>query len=217
MFNKMVKIVYTLALFLLMANSITAQSYPYQKGYAIRITTFPDTAAFLNRIFDINERGEAHLPVIGDVKISSMDEATFLLFLKNSYSKYVKATSFDVEVLYRVTLVGGFEDPGLYYARGDESLWSVVLKAGGFLEEKGFKKMKIYQGDKKIYDGLADEFSMGKTLREMSLKSGVIITVPIPTPPVDRFTRITQVMGIAVTTVAMYFTYMTLIVNSRQR
>ncbi|MCK5077205.1 MAG: polysaccharide biosynthesis/export family protein [Calditrichia bacterium] len=213
--NIFLMILITLVSFSLMYGQGTKN--PYKPGNAILIYTYPDTASLIsNNYYMINDAGEINLPIVGRLKITGMDEIQLLETLKAAFAKYIRSTNIQVDVFYRISLLGGFENPGLYYARPDETLWEVVRKSGGFLAEDGFKEMKIYRGEERIYKNIADEYSFGRSIRQLKIKSGDVVTVPIPSPRVDNFGRFTQVLGIVTTGITMYLAYVTMIINSRR-
>lgn len=206
-----------LIMLVLLNISVKAQIY-FEPGAAILIETYPDTSSILhNQIFMINDRGEIDLPIVGSVAISNMSEVDLKLFLKKAFTAYVKADMYKITLLYRITLAGGFENPGLYFVRPDQNLWEVIRVSGGFLAENGFKKMKIYRGGKLLKKNIANQYSMGLSIKKLGIKSGDIITVPIPNAPVDFLTRLTQMVGIVATAATVYFAYITTVINVRRR
>ncbi len=190
---------------------------PFLPGRAILISTYPDTSSLISgKYYMVNDVGEINLPIIGKLQVSNLDKESLIKILKTSYAKYVRSVNYQVDCYYRISLLGGFENPGLYYARPDETLWEVVRKTGGFLGKNGFKKMTIFRGNDKFLVSLADEYSLGKTLRELGIDSGDVITVPIPPPAVDGFSRFAQILGIVTTGVTVYFSYVTLMLAAQR-
>ncbi len=203
-------------IFLHAQNDMQDDTHPFQPGIGVEISTFPDTSNYLNNIFIVNDRGEINLPIQGRVKVSNFTRSELEKFIKEKFKNYLRINFLQIEINYRISLLGGFENPGLYMVHPDESLWSVIRRAGGFVEEKGFKKMKIFRGSKKVDIDLIDGYAHGKTIRELNIKSGDVITVPIPGEGPDTLTRLSQFLSIVATSAAVYFAYISTLITARR-
>lgn len=193
---------------LIIGGNAQSKDYPFQPGMGLGIFTYPDTSSMLNQIFPIQQNGEVDLPILGRVAVSKLTEVELLKLLQNTYSQYVRSTNVQVYVYYRISLLGGFENPGLYYVRPEESLWDAVRRSGGFLDDKGFRRLNLYRGGKKIKGDLSDAYSSHLSLKSIGVVSGDVITTPIPTPPVDKTSRLIQIMTLVTGISTIYILYL---------
>ncbi len=183
--------------------------FPFTPGDGLLISTLPDTTSFLNGVFAIDDRGYAELPIIGKVHVSQMTVQQMLDFLKKNYENYLRYPNFYVKPVVRVSLLGGFVRPGLYYVDINSSLWDVVHLAGGTLTEDGIKDLRWQHGDKEISDHIVALYERGVSLKRMGFKSGDIFWTPSPTRPTfwDHVRDVLPVLSFATTIWAIYNTY----------
>lgn len=209
-----------IAVMVFLLNTILAQSYQkkiiIQPSMGISIKTYPDSTSPLSGFYVVNDEGTIELPYVGFVEVNGKDKYTLKKQLLEKLKKYIRSNDIKLDVYYRLGFVGGFENPGLYYVRPDESFWEALRRTGGFLGENGFKKMKIYRGDKELSLDIENFIASGKSLREIGIENGDIFTTPIPGAQRDLFQRFTQVLSIVATTAAVYFTYVTIVINARR-
>jgi|GEM_PF-1858913 len=182
---------------------------PFVPGDAILIDTLPDTSLFLNQSFAIDDEGFVSLPIIGKVKIDNMSVSELEDYLKNQYKIYLRSSNLRVKPLIRVSLLGGFVRPGLYYVEFDNSLWEVVQLAGGTALETGLYKMRWERSRNEITDDLIPFIQNGVSLKRMGFHSGDQIYTP-NIPPLrfdDYLTRYLPLLSFAVTITFFYLTY----------
>ncbi len=183
--------------------------FPFTPGDGLFISTFPDTASFLNGVFAIDDRGYAELPIVGKIHVSQMTPKDLRTFLKKNFESYLKFPNFYVKPVVRVSLLGGFVRPGLYYVDINSSLWDIVHLAGGTLTEDGIKELRWQHGNKEITKHIVDFYEKGVSLRNMGFKSGDIFWTPSPTRPTfwDHVRDVLPVLSFATTLWAIYNTY----------
>ncbi|RMD48300.1 MAG: hypothetical protein D6830_07100 [Ignavibacteria bacterium] len=208
-------------IFLVMISSaLFAQSKMFDgtimPSMGINIKTYPDTTNPMNGLFVVGDKGIIELPYIGEIKVIGMSENQLKEIIQKRSRKYVKFDYLKLEVLIRIGFLGGFENPGFYYVNPHESLWEALRVTGGFLEENGFKKMKLYRGNEKIEFQAGNSISGGKSLFELGVRNGDFFTAPIPDDRNTLWQRITQTLSIVTTATAIYFTYVTLVINARR-
>jgi protein involved in polysaccharide export with SLBB domain len=151
-------------------------NWNFQGGDAVDISTLPDTS-FLNGIYVVNEHGYVNLPIIGYVNIQQIPKDSFDILLKKVYIDYLHGPNLQTSHMIRISLLGGFYKPGLYWISPEATLWNAIYMAGGTIREDGIKKMYWERGDKRIKKSLMHEFQSGKTLRELGFESGDQISV----------------------------------------
>lgn len=151
-------------------------NWNFQSGDAVSISTSPDTG-FPNGIYIINEHGCVDLPIVGLVNISQTKKDSFDMLVKDTYIGYVKGPYLKTHRLMRISMLGGFAKPGLYWISPDATLWNAVYMAGGPMREDGITKMRWERGDGLIKKGMASDFQSGKTLDQLGFESGDQISV----------------------------------------
>jgi hypothetical protein len=147
-------------------------SYPFVRGDAVRITVYPDTALFVNGTYHIDDGGYVLLPILGRMRIDTLTEKQFESFLDTAYLRYLRYPAIQAQPLIRLTFLGGFQKPGLYYLSPHASLWEAVAVAGGPIREDGLKKMKWERQGKVLRTGLVPALEAGTSLALFGMKSG---------------------------------------------
>jgi protein involved in polysaccharide export with SLBB domain len=151
-------------------------NWNFQSGDAVSISTSPDTG-FPNGIYIINENGCVDLPIVGLVNISQTKKDSFDMLIKDTYIGYVKGPYLKTHRLIRISMLGGFAKPGLYWINPDATLWNAVYLAGGPTREDGINRMRWERGDQLVKKGMASDFQSGKTLNQLGFESGDQISV----------------------------------------
>jgi protein involved in polysaccharide export with SLBB domain len=162
----------------LSSNAQNLRSYPFKPGDALMINTFPDTTSFLHRSFAIDDQGFVEFPITGKIKVSHMKEEDLKAFIKDKFKAYLKTPNVSIKPMVRVTMLGGFINPGLYYVDIHSSLWEVVRIAGGTVHEDGIYEIKWERGKEDIKD-VTEYFESGISLRQMGFRSGDQFYTPV--------------------------------------
>lgn len=146
-------------------------------GDALEITVYPDTASFPNGIYSIDDKGYAYLPILGYKKVSDKTVSRLETLLKEAYVNYLPQPNIQVRPLIRVSLLGGFTRPGLYWVDSRDNMWSIVQNAGGTMREDGLEKLKWRRNRVTISKDLIPHIESGESLQSIGFKSGDQIRV----------------------------------------
>jgi protein involved in polysaccharide export with SLBB domain len=150
----------------------------YIPGDAVRITLPLDSTSFLNGTYPIDDSGYIDLPVEGQYRISSQSSIDVVTFIQKRYEQYLRFPEVQVSPLIRVSLLGGFIRPGLYYIEPQRSMWDIILLAGGTANEKGLEKMQWKRNHKTLYKDLIPFVESGKSLRSIGFRTGDQLWTP---------------------------------------
>ena len=184
------------------------ESNPFKPSDGIYINVFPDTNSFLNGIFAIDDRGYVELPLVGKLNVSRMSESAFISYIKKTFKTYLRYPNVYVKPVVRISLLGGFTRPGLYYVDLNSSLWEAVLLAGGTTTAEGIYEMRWERNQDEETDDVTPLFESGISLRSMGFKSGDQIWT---TSPGDRtvWDTISDIMPMLTFSVAIFSLYST--------
>jgi protein involved in polysaccharide export with SLBB domain len=141
-------------------------------GNAVRITVYPDSTHFLNGVYPIDDRGCIRLPIAGLVHIVSSSEEQLLEYLKEVFVDYLRYPTLIVTPLIRLSLLGGFYSPGLYWIDPRASLWEAVARGGGVEREDGIKKLRWERDRELVVQDLVPIYQSGKSLLSIGFRSG---------------------------------------------
>ena len=153
-------------------------NHPFSPGDAVRIELPLDSANFLNGIYPIDEYGVIVLPVAGEFNVSSQSVHQFKEYLRKTYEIYLRFPEIQVSPLIRVSLLGGFIRPGMYYIEPLRSMWDLVLIGGGTTNEKGLNKMRWERNRKVIRKDLIPQIESGQSLKAIGFRSGDQLWTP---------------------------------------
>ncbi len=188
--------------------------FPFKKGDAFRLIVSPDTAHFLNGIFQIDDEGIALLPIIGKVRVDNLSEKKLTAFLDSQYLSYLRYPNVRVQPLIRVAMLGGFFRPGMYYLSPTSSLWDALAQAGGPVREDGLKKIHWERSNVVLKETLLPDIEAGVSLSRIGIASGDQLWVT-HVPRRDGWeifqTGVLPILSISVTTLSavatLYFSY----------
>jgi protein involved in polysaccharide export with SLBB domain len=149
-----------------------ADEQVFRAGEAILISTFPDTLSFLRGMHRVDDDGCVDLPIIGRVRVSDKTEKQLVDTLVSAYVNYLRYPILQVRPLIRVSLLGGFYRPGLYWVPPTSSLWDVVFIAGGTLRDDGIKKIRWERSKVLVKKDVVEDFQSGISLQKIGFVSG---------------------------------------------
>ncbi len=184
-----------------------------EPGEALHLSTLPDTG-FLNGTYSIDDQGFAHFPVVGMIKVSGIAIPKLQEKLKEEFIDYLRYPTLTVKPLIRVSLMGGFARPGLYYISPQANLWEAVRIGGGVQRRDGIEKMKWKRDRELVTKDLVPYFQSGKSLSSIGFESGdqlQLINRPEKTGweifKGDVLPMITFVLSTASSAATVYFAY----------
>ncbi len=139
---------------------------------AVSIQIIHDSTSIFNGIYKIDERGYVNIPIIGNLSISNLSVAQLIDTIKVRCIDYLPFPNIKVTPLIRLSLLGGFYKPGLYWIDSRSSLWDAVQLAEGFHREDGLKLLRWERDGKVISNNLTGVFQSGASLRSIGFRSG---------------------------------------------
>jgi protein involved in polysaccharide export with SLBB domain len=185
-------------------------------GDAIKIQAFPDSSGFVNGIYIIDSDGYVDLPLIGLLKVINLTPRQLEQTLADRYIRFLPRLTISIRPMIRVSLLGGFQKPGLYWIDPRESLWGTIEKAGGTVRDDGISKIRWERDSTVISKNVAGYFQSGQSLYSIGFKSGdrLLVTAKPREQGWDSFrNNILPVLSILVTTMTAaatsYFYYET--------
>ena len=192
------------------SNSISQSVRQFQKGDGIKIAAYPDTSGFPNGVYLIDSDGFADLPILGYINVLNKTPQQIEDLLLEKYSPYMAHLNISVRPVFRISLLGGFYRPGLYWINPRESLWKAVEHAGGTQREDGFRKIR-WERDSKIFKkNIVPEIQSGASLYSIGFKSGDQLWVI--SRPRQQFwemfrNEILPIVSLLITSASVYATY----------
>lgn len=181
---------------------------PFMPGDGLLINTFPDTSSFLNKIFPIDDLGFVDFPIAGKVNVSEMNTDELISFLKQNFQQYIRTPNVSIKPMMRISLIGGFLNPGLYYVDHSTSMWEAVRIGGGLTQESGLEEMAWERDGDEVVDDIVPYFEKGVSLKNMGFKSGDQLVTPT-IAPMNWRESLQFIMGLATFTTGLYMTYLT--------
>jgi protein involved in polysaccharide export with SLBB domain len=182
-------------------------------GDAIRVSAYPDTSSFINGFYPIDGEGRVYLPLIGKLDVSNMSEKAFLDSLKAVYISYLRYPNLQVRHLIRVSLLGGFQRPGLYYIDPDYTMWDAVYQTGGTTREDGLKRMKWERDRRTVANDIIPYYQSKQSLRTIGFKSGDQLWTPVDPKKswydvAIKDVLLSQVLPLITATASIYISYL---------
>jgi protein involved in polysaccharide export with SLBB domain len=171
-----------------------SESSPLRVGDVMRIRVWPDSS--LGGDYPVEETGLVHLPLVGAYSVAGRSIASIREELRGLYEKELKSPVVTVTPIFRVSVLGAVQRPGLYFADPTQTWFDVISNAGGFSNDADRHAVRILRDGKTIrINATTEELSADQSL-DIAVQSGDRILVPSqPT------SRLPLILGLAQTAI----------------
>ena len=150
---------------------------PFTAGDALKLSVYPDTTAFPNGVYLIDGEGYIDLPVIGYIKVTDKNVEELTELLKQTYLPFMRYPYLTVRPLMRVSLFGGFTQPGLYYLDPHATMWEAVKSAGITQRSDGLTRITWERDHSIVQKDIVPLFQSHQSLYQIGFRSGDRLTV----------------------------------------
>lgn len=145
-------------------------------GDFLRIRVWPDST--LGGEFPVEETGLVHLPVLGGVRAAEIPLEQLRRELRTRYGEALKNPVITVTPLFRVSVLGAVQRPGLYRVDPTQSLFDVISLAGGLRENAKAQDLRVIRDGSVLEINAKRALETGEAALGLSLRSGDRIVVP---------------------------------------
>lgn len=150
---------------------------PFTAGDAMKISVYPDSATFPNGVYRIDGEGYVDLPIIGYLKVTDKTVEELTELFKQTYLQFMRYPNLTVRPLMRVSLIGGFRQPGLYYLDPHVSMWEAISTAGVPNRTDGITKIMWERDHAIVQKDIVPHFQSHQSLYQIGFRSGDRLTV----------------------------------------
>jgi polysaccharide export outer membrane protein len=145
-------------------------------GDVLRIKVWPDQS--LSGEFPIETTGSAYLPVIGEVQAVGVPLETIRARLRARYAAMMTNPVVTITPVFRVSVLGAVQRPGLYAVDATQTVIDVISQAGGFSTTAQPGAIRLIRGGRAILLNGTDALESGDPTLSAALQSGDRIVVP---------------------------------------
>jgi polysaccharide biosynthesis/export protein len=150
-------------------------------GDALRISVWPN--ANLGGEFVVEDDGYVYLPLLERVRAEGVSIQDLRVQLRRGYGEAMQNPVVSVTPLYRITITGEVQRPGILQITPSHSLFDVIGMAGGFRGQADAENVRIVRrGEVVEFDALR-ALETGEGMDAVRLRSGDHIVVPAERPP----------------------------------
>jgi len=150
-------------------------------GDILRITVWPEQG--LGGEFVVEESGFVYLPYLQAVRAAGVSLDELRAELRAGYAETIRNPVVSITPVFRVTVMGEVQRPGVYTVTPTSTLFDVIGLAGGFRIEADQERLRVVRPGQVVeYDALR-ALEIGENLDAISLRSGDQIVVPRVDPP----------------------------------
>jgi polysaccharide biosynthesis/export protein len=167
-----------------------------QPGDILRITVWPEQG--LGGEFVVEESGFVYLPYLQAVRAAGVSIDELRAELRLGYSETIRNPVVSITPVFRVTVMGEVQRPGVYSITPSSTLFDVIGLAGGFRLEADQERLRVVRPGQVVeYDALrALEF--GENMDAVSLRSGDQVVVPRADPGFNWRGALTVIQTISI-------------------
>ncbi|MBI4538199.1 MAG: polysaccharide export protein [Gemmatimonadetes bacterium] len=145
-------------------------------GDLLTIRVWPETN--LGGEYPVEASGVVYLPMLGGVQAGGETVEAFRGQLRERFAETMRSPVVSVTLLFRVSVVGAVRGPGLYMVDPTQTLFDVISRAGGFMDEARQDDLRLIRDGKVIEVNARRALETGEALLAVSLRSGDRVVVP---------------------------------------
>jgi protein involved in polysaccharide export with SLBB domain len=160
--------------------SQTMPDETFRAGEGLTVTAPFDTGSVLNGSYPIDSLGYAEIPVVGKVAVGGRSRAEVEAQISKKLAEYLRDANVYITPTVRITFLGHWVRPGMYYVSPEASVWDIFRIAGGPAGERNLELLTVQRGNDPAAVDLLGAFAQGKTFRASGLRSGDIVKLPVP-------------------------------------
>jgi polysaccharide export outer membrane protein len=132
----------------------------------------------LGGTFSVEENGTASLPLAGEVALAGKSIDDIRAMLRELYREALKAPVVNVTPMFRVSILGAVERPGLYLIDPTQTLFDLVSLAGGFRRDAKEEEIRILRETGVVQLNASRALEAGGSDLNLALRPGDRIIVP---------------------------------------
>lgn len=149
-------------------------------GDALDIRVWP--SAELSGEFPIEDTGMVHLPLLGAVRAVGIPISQLREELRSGYAQAMQSPVVSVTPMFRVTVTGEVQRPGIQIVTPAHGLFDVIGMAGGFRGDADMENLRIVRPGQVIDIDALRVMETGERMDVVALRSGDHIVVPTRRP-----------------------------------
>ena len=145
-------------------------------GDVLRISVWPSTE--LSGEFTVEETGIVYLPLLGDVRVGGVSIDQVRADLRGRYGDVVRNPVVTVTPMFRITVTGEVQRPGVHMITPTNTLLDVIGMAGGFREAANADRVRIVRPGQVVEFDAVRALETGEGMHVVELRSGDHVVVP---------------------------------------
>jgi len=143
-------------------------------GVYVKIFRHPE----ITDTFWVNQDTTLILPLVGEVDVAGIEYEDIDDSLVKWFSSYVKDPDIFVLPLFKVSVLGEVNKPGVYLVSSMDRIFEAIALAGGPTPKADLRRTRIRRGEKVLKINLRQAIEKGVTAYGVGLHSGDVIIVP---------------------------------------
>jgi len=128
--------------------------------------------------FWVNEGTSVILPLVGEKQVSGIEYPVLDDSIRAWYSQYIKDPEVFVLPLFKVSVLGEVNKPGVYLLSSMDRIFEAIALAGGPTSKADLRRTRLRRGDKVLKINLLKAIEQGVTSYDLDVHSGDVIVIP---------------------------------------
>ena len=179
-----------------------ADAVVLRPGDVLSIRIWPN--AEFSGEFAVEESGYVYLPYLEQVRAAGVSIQELRDQLRRGYAEAMRSPVVTVTPMYRVTVTGEVQRPGVHTITPTHSLFDVVGLSGGFRPNADTERLRVVRpGEVVEFDALR-VLETGQGMDAIQLRSGDHIVVPPQPTPLFTWSRALTVVQTAALILVTY-------------
>lgn len=153
-------------------------TYQMRPGDVLRILVWGQET--FSGEFQVDERGIIEYPLLGEINTEGLTIGDLRTRIREGIAQMFREPFVTITPLFRMSVLGHVNRPGLYAVDPTLTTFDVVALAGGTSPTGSLRKVRLLRGGERLQLDFEEQALAGRTLSEIGVRSGDQIVVGRP-------------------------------------
>lgn len=143
-----------------------------EPGDGVRINFYNISGEDISGDYYVQQTGRLQLPFIGEISTNNQPFDSLRKEIRSRYDRIYRGVELILQPIFRISVLGEVQNPGVYYVTGVEKLLDVIALAGGETADSDMSEVYVERKDQEFVFNVEQLIEGGNSQKDFYLQSG---------------------------------------------